>query len=82
MLPPESFDFKHAKEWPKWIRCFDCFNTAFGLDEKEPAVQINALIYAIRDSADDILASSAPGGHKTKQTTKTVRDKFQEQSVV
>ena len=42
--PPEPFNFKHPQEWPKWIRHFERFRIAAGLDKKPEEVQINTLI--------------------------------------
>ena len=47
VAPPDSFVFTKPNEWPKWIR---------GLDGKPDAMQVNALLYAMGDEADDIMA--------------------------
>ncbi len=72
---PDSFDFQQPEEWPKWIRRFERFRQASGLAEKESCVQVNALIYAMGDEGDDILASF---GLTTAQKAnyKVVLDKF------
>ena len=57
MSPPEQFKFSHPEEWPKWIRRFERFRKASGLDGKEQEAQVNTLIYAMGDAADDILHS-------------------------
>ena len=54
VAPPEPFSFKKPDEWPKWIRRFVRFRFASALDEQEKVTQVNALIYAMRDEADDI----------------------------
>ena len=54
---PESFCFKHPKEWPKWIRRFERYHLASGFDKKSLVVQVNALIYNMGDQADNILLS-------------------------
>ena len=41
---PESFSFKHPEEWPKWIRRFERYCLALGLNKKSSEVQVNALI--------------------------------------
>ena len=56
VAPPEPFSFKKPDEWPKWIRRFERFRLASGLDEKEKVTQVNALIYAMGDEADNIIA--------------------------
>ena len=53
--PPQPFSFKRPDEWPKWIRRFERFRLTSALDEKEKATQVNALIYAMGDEADDII---------------------------
>ena len=54
----ESFSgFKHPKEWPKWIRRFERYHLASGLDKKSSKVQVNALIYNMGDQVDNILLS-------------------------
>ena len=55
--PPERFNFSRPEEWPKWARRFERFQKASGLEEKEDEVQVNTLIYAMGDDADDILRS-------------------------
>ena len=55
VAPPEPLSFKKPDEWPKWIRRFERFRLASALDEKEKVTQVNALIYAVGDEADDIM---------------------------
>ena len=52
---PESFSFKHLEEWPNWIRRFERYCLASGLDKKSSKLQVNALIYNIGDQAEDVL---------------------------
>ena len=54
---PESFSFKHPKEWPKWIRRFERYYLASGLNKKSLEVQVNSLIYHTGDQADNVLLS-------------------------
>ena len=54
---PEKFDFARQDEWPKWSRRFERFRQASGLTKEEEESQINTLIYAIGDEADDVLSS-------------------------
>ena len=56
VAPPDYFVFTKSNEWPKWIRLFERFRLASGLDGKPDAMQVNALVYAMGDEADDIMA--------------------------
>ncbi|KAL6490042.1 hypothetical protein MHYP_G00003870 [Metynnis hypsauchen] len=53
---PEPFDFSNTAEWPRWIRRFERFRLASGLSTKPEDYQVNSLLYAMGDEADDILA--------------------------
>ena len=55
--PPEPFSFSRPNEWPKWTRRFERFRVASGLGSKGEEVQVNTLLYAMGDDADDILRS-------------------------
>lgn len=55
--PPEQFTFSRPQEWSKWIRRFERFRSASGLNDKPEEVQVNTLIYTMGDEADDILRS-------------------------
>ena len=35
---PKSFSFRHPEEWPKWIRQFERYRLASGLDKKSTEV--------------------------------------------
>ncbi|KAF7694517.1 hypothetical protein C0J45_16244, partial [Silurus meridionalis] len=52
--PPEKFTFK-ADDWPKWIKRFERFRVASGLETQADENQVNALIYTIGEEAEDIL---------------------------
>ncbi|XP_062855259.1 uncharacterized protein K02A2.6-like [Trichomycterus rosablanca] len=54
--PPEKFTFK-AEDWPKWIKRFERFRIASGLETQADENQVNALIYAMGEEAEDILIS-------------------------
>lgn len=54
---PEPFCFARPEEWPKWIRRFERFRVASGLVSRGEEAQVNTLIYAMGDQADDILRS-------------------------
>ena len=51
---PEMFDFKKPDEWQKWIRRFDRYRMACDLHKK---VQVNTLLYAMGDAADDAMTT-------------------------
>ena len=53
----EKFDFSQPDEWPKWLRRFERFRQASGIDSKTEESQVNALVYSMGDKADDILLS-------------------------
>lgn len=55
--PPENFDFTDYSKWPNWIRRFERFRVAAGLNGKEEDYQVNSLLYAMGDKADDILST-------------------------
>ena len=57
VTPPEQFVFSRLQEWPKWIRRFERFRSAAGLDAKAQEVQVNTLMYTMGDEADDVLRS-------------------------
>ena len=78
---PEKFDFSRQEEWPKWSRRFERFRQASGLAKEEEESQINTLIYAMGDQADDILTSFKLSTSQLKQYH-TVKTKFDEHFVV
>lgn len=53
---PEKFTFK-ADDWLKWIKRFERFRIASGLETQEDENQVNALIYVMGEEAEDILTS-------------------------
>ena len=55
VTPPEQFNFSRSEEWPKWLRRFERFRRASGLEDKDEKVRVNTLIYAMGDIADNIL---------------------------
>ena len=57
IAPLEKFDFSQPEEWPKWSCRFERFRQASDLTVKEETSQINTLVYAMGDEADDILTS-------------------------
>ena len=44
-----------ADTWPKWHRRFERYRVASGLNNKPQTEQVSTLLYAMGDSADDIL---------------------------
>ena len=56
---PEIFDGgngpKQGDLWPKWIRRFERYRIASGLNNKSDAEQVSILLYAMGECADDIL---------------------------
>ena len=78
---PEKFDFSCQEEWLKWSRRFERFGQASGLAKEEEESQINMLIYAMGDQADDILTSFKLSTLQQKQYH-TVKTKFDEHFVV
>ena len=57
VTPPDSFVFTKPNEWSKWIRSFERFRLASGIDGKPDAMQVSILAYsAMGDEADDIVA--------------------------
>ena len=54
---PEPFNFSRPEEWEKWVRRFERFRKAAGLDKKGEETLVNTLIYSMGDEADDILRS-------------------------
>ena len=61
---PEPFDCANLEEWTRWVRRFERFRTA----------QVNSLVYAMGDAADDILQSFTLS--EDDQMYDMVKDKF------
>ena len=78
--PLEQFTFK-PEEWEKWSRRFERFRIASGLSKESEECQVNALIYSIGDTVNDLLLSfdqSEANGKKYKP----VKDKFDSHFVI
>lgn len=58
LSPPIKFDCRDIHNWPKWIRQFERYRVASGLDKRDEAFQVNTLIYSRGDEAEDILNAS------------------------
>ena len=72
---PEPFSFTRPDEWPKWIRRFERFRVASGLVKSDEKTQVNSLIYAMGDKADDILSSFRLSAADSEKYA-SVREKF------
>ncbi len=55
---PNKFDCANVKEWRKWIRRFQRYRVASGLNKRNYEFQVNTLIYFMGDEAEDILNAS------------------------
>ena len=75
VAPPGQFNFSHPEEWPKWVRRFERFRKASGLNEKDEEAQVNTLVYSMGDEADDILRSFRLSEDDAKKYD-TVKAKF------
>lgn len=75
VVPPEAFNFNRPEEWTKWIRRFERFRKASGLETKDEEAQVNTLIYTMGDKGDDILRSFNLS-EADKKKYDTVKEKF------
>ena len=73
--------FMKPNEWPKWIRRFERFRLASGLAGKPDAMLVNALVYAMGDEAEDIMAGFGLSEEEI-EVYQTVKAKFEEHFVV
>ena len=76
VLPPERFTFK-PEDWSKWIRRFERFRFASGLEEKSEESQVNTLIYSMGSEADNIgqsLGLTAEDQKKYDEVKKRLED--------
>jgi len=74
LCPRINFSCSRPEEWTKWIRRFERFRKASGLETKEEA-QVNTLIYTMGDKGDDILRSFSLS-EADKKKYDTVKAKF------
>lgn len=79
--PPDPFVFTKPNEWPKWIRRFERFRLASALNEKSEAMQVNALVYAMGDEADDIMAGFGLTAEE-RERYEVVKSKFDSHFIV
>ena len=77
---PEKFNFK-PEEWSRWIKRFERFRKATGLDQKNGESQVNTLIYSMGEEADDIVMSFGLTAEEAKQYN-VVKGKFEAHFVV
>ena len=69
--PPEKFNFK-PEEWSHWIKGFERFRKATGLDQKDGESQVNTLIfYSMGEEADDIVMSFGQTAEEALQSSST-----------
>ena len=66
---PEPFCFSRPEEWEK------CFRIASGLASRDDEMQVNTLIYAMGDQADDILRSFELS-EEDRKNYRVVKSKF------
>ncbi|KAF7659392.1 hypothetical protein LDENG_00298770 [Lucifuga dentata] len=55
VTPPPKFDLTKPEEWPKWIRHFEKFRIASGLELQPEETQVNTLIYTMGDKVEDVI---------------------------
>lgn len=60
--PPPSFNFTKPEEWPKWIKRFERFRIASGLELQAEENQVNTLIYTMGEEVEDVITSLDSGG--------------------
>ena len=76
MEPPKEFNFAQPEGWSQWIKRFQRFRSASGLQSKSEETQVNTFIYSMGAEADDILSSFALTEDERKEY-KTVVDRFE-----
>lgn len=80
IAPPSNFNFEDPSTWPQWIRWFERFRLASGLDGKGEDYQVNSLLYMMGDKSDDIL-STLPLTDQQKAVYADVRKAFDDHFV-
>ena len=73
----DSFVFTKPNEWPKWNRPFKIS----GLDGNPDAMQVNALVYAMGDEANDIMAGFGLS-EEEREVYRSIKTKFDEHFVI
>ena len=74
---PAPAHFQQPEEWTRWLRRFEHFRQASNLDKKSEEKQVNVLVYAMGDEADNILRSFHLSDADSNKY-KTVKEKFDE----
>ena len=70
---PEAFDFSQPDSWLKWIRRFEQFRQASGLQDKAGESQVNTLIYMMEDKADVLLSLFGLSDEESKRNTQQLK---------
>ena len=78
--PPEKFSFK-PEDWTRWIRRFERFRKAAGLDQKSGGNQVKTLVYSMGEAADDIMVSFGLTADDVKQY-ELVKNRFESHFIV
>ena len=73
---PTPFDFTHPEDWVRWIKRFERYREATGLDKKEGPTQVSTLVYAMGEKAEDVLTLLALSGEEMKSYSE-VKVKFE-----
>ena len=79
---PEMFDFKKPDEWEKWIRRFGRYRMACDLHKKSEEIQVNTLLYAMGDAADDVMTTFVFGDEGDRLKYDKVKEKFDQYFLV
>lgn len=79
---PEMFDFKKPDEWEKWIRRFGRYRMACDLHRKSEEIQVNTLLYAMGDAADDVMTTFVFGDEGDRLKYDKVKEKFDQYFLV
>lgn len=66
------------EEWQKWIRIFEIFRKATGLDERDQESQVSTLIYTMGEESDNIIVSFELTADQTKNYDAVYKSKFEE----
>ena len=75
LVPPGKFDFTSVNEWPRWMKRFERYRIASGLDKQSEEFQVNAFMYAAGNDAEDIL-NVLPLTEDQKKSYRSVTDAF------
>ena len=78
--PPEELDFSKPNECPKWIKRFERFRSASGLNRIDSESQVNTLLYTMGRKSDDIMPTFALSAEDTKKY-EGVKDRFEQHFV-